>query len=73
MTEEIPEYLRKESTNERRMIATFRWKEGQERSWRMCYEARETITHMRNGCNEIREMERRGRGEMLNEDGREIR
>jgi hypothetical protein len=80
MTEEIPEYLGKESTKERRMMATFRCgneererMEGQERSCRMCYEARETITHMRSGCSEIRERERRERGEMLNEDGREIR
>jgi hypothetical protein len=33
----------------------------------MFYEERETIEHMWNGCSEMRE-----RGEILNEDGREI-
>jgi hypothetical protein len=39
----------------------------------MCYEERETIEHMWNGCSEMREKERKERGEILNEDGREIR
>jgi hypothetical protein len=39
----------------------------------MCYEERETIEHMRNGCSEIRKRERKERGEIQNEDGREIR
>jgi hypothetical protein len=30
------------------------------------------IEHMRNGCSEMRERERNERGEILNEDGREI-
>jgi hypothetical protein len=33
---------------------------------------RETIEHMWNGCSEIREREGKKRGEILNEDGREI-
>jgi hypothetical protein len=39
----------------------------------MCYEERETIGHMWNGCSEMRERERKERGEIQNEDGREIR
>jgi hypothetical protein len=46
--------------------------EGQRRC-RMCYEERETIEHMWNGCSEMREKERTERGEILNEDVREIR
>jgi hypothetical protein len=42
---------------------------GEERRCRMCYEERETIDHMWNE----RERERNKRGELLNEDGREIR
>jgi hypothetical protein len=38
----------------------------------MYYDARETIEHMWNGCSEMRERERKERGEILNEDGREI-
>jgi hypothetical protein len=38
----------------------------------MCYEERETIEHMWNGCSEMRERERKERGEILNEGGREI-
>jgi hypothetical protein len=34
---------------------------------------RETTEHMWNGCSEMRERERKERGEILNEDGREIR
>jgi hypothetical protein len=45
------------------------WTEGEEN--RMCYEERETIEHMWNGCSEIREMKRRVRGETLHEDGRQ--
>jgi hypothetical protein len=33
---------------------------------------RETIEHMWNGCSEMRERERKERGEILNEDGQEI-
>jgi hypothetical protein len=40
--------------------------EGEERRCRMCYEDRETIEHMWNGCSEIGERERK-------EDRREIR
>jgi hypothetical protein len=39
----------------------------------MCYEERETIEHMWNGCSEMREMEGKEREEILNENGREIR
>jgi hypothetical protein len=34
---------------------------------------RETIEHMWNGCSEMRERERKERGEIPNEDGRKIR
>jgi hypothetical protein len=34
---------------------------------------RETIEHMWNGCSEIREREKKERGAIQNEDGREIR
>jgi hypothetical protein len=37
----------------------------------MCYEERETIEHW-NGCNEMKARLRKQRGEILNEDGREI-
>jgi hypothetical protein len=46
--------------------------EGEERRCRMCYEERKTIEHMWNGCSEMRETERKERGEILNEDVREI-
>jgi hypothetical protein len=36
----------------------------------MCYEERETSEHMWNACSEMRERERKERGEILNEDGR---
>jgi hypothetical protein len=39
----------------------------------MCNEERETIQYMWNGCSEMRETERKERGQILNEDGREIR
>jgi hypothetical protein len=37
------------------------------------YKERKTIENMWNGCSEMRERERKERGEILNEDGREIR
>jgi hypothetical protein len=43
--------------------------EGKKRRCRMCYEERETIE---NGCGEMRGRERKERGDILNEDGREI-
>jgi hypothetical protein len=46
--------------------------EEEERRCRMCYEEKETIEHMWNGCSEMRERERKELGEMQNEDGREI-
>jgi hypothetical protein len=39
----------------------------------MCYEERETIEHMWNGCSEIREREKKALGAIQNEDGREVR
>jgi hypothetical protein len=39
----------------------------------MCYEEMETIEYMWNGCSEMRERERKERGEILNEDRREIK
>jgi hypothetical protein len=38
---------------------------------RMCYEERETIEHMWNGCSEMRERERKEQGAILNKDGRD--
>jgi hypothetical protein len=46
--------------------------EGEERRFRMCYEERETIEHMWKGCSEMRQRKGKERGEILNEDGREI-
>jgi hypothetical protein len=43
------------------------WIEGEERRCRMYYEERETIEHMWNGCSEMRERERKERGEIQNE------
>jgi hypothetical protein len=37
----------------------------------MCYEERETIGHVSNGCSEMREREGKEWEEILNEDGRE--
>jgi hypothetical protein len=48
------------------------WMEEEERMCRMCREERETIEHMWRGCGEMREREEKERGEILNEDGREI-
>jgi hypothetical protein len=80
MTEEIPEYWGRESAKERKMMTRFRfgneerenryWMEGEERRFTMCYKERETSEHMWNACSEIRERERKERGEILNEDGR---
>jgi hypothetical protein len=71
MTEEIPEYLGRASGKKRKMMARFRcgndkrgnryWMEGEERSYRMCYEERETTEHMWNGCGEMREEKETGR------------
>jgi hypothetical protein len=82
VTEEVPVYLGRESTKERKMMARFRcgneerenkyWMEEEERMCRMCREERETIEHMWRGCGEMREREEKERGEILNEDGREI-
>jgi hypothetical protein len=47
--------------------------EGKERKCRMCNEEREIIEDMWNGCSEMRERERKERGRILNEDGREIK
>ncbi|KAJ3619458.1 hypothetical protein MTP99_005138 [Tenebrio molitor] len=66
MTEEIPEYLRRESVAERKMMGIFRcgiaervnryWMEGKERR---CCEERETIEHMWNECRGMGERERK--------------
>jgi hypothetical protein len=48
------------------------WMEGEKRRCRMCCEEREAIENMWIGCSEIRERERKERGEILNEDAREI-
>jgi hypothetical protein len=55
MTEQIPEYLGRERAKERKMM----WEEGKRkqvldgrrgRRCRMCYEEREIMEHMWNGC-----------------------
>jgi hypothetical protein len=71
MTEDVPVYLRRESSKERKMMARFRYA-NEERRCRMCREENETIEHMWSGCNEMRESERKDRGEILSEDGREL-
>jgi hypothetical protein len=58
--EEIPEYLGRENARKRKMMTRFRcgneerenryWTEGEERRCRMCYDERETIEPMWNGC-----------------------
>ncbi|KAJ3619245.1 hypothetical protein MTP99_004944 [Tenebrio molitor] len=78
MTKEIPEYLTRESTRERKMMARFRcrnkerenryWTEGKKRRCRMCYDEKETIEQMSNGCSEMREREGNDRGEIQNQD-----
>jgi hypothetical protein len=75
MTEEILEYLGRESARERKMMVRFRYwnekkenmylMEGEERRCRMCYEERETIEHMWNG--------EKGTGRNTEENGREIK
>jgi hypothetical protein len=71
MTEEIPEYLGRENTRERKMMARFRcgneerensyWMEREERRCRMYYEARETIEHMWKEWMKPNETERKDR------------
>jgi hypothetical protein len=82
MTEEIPEYLGRESGRERKMVGRFRcgneekenryWMEREERRCRMCYEERKTIEHMWNGCSEMKGREGKELEEIQNEDGKEI-
>jgi hypothetical protein len=67
MTEEIPEYLGRESVKERKMMARFKCgnekretrycMEGEETRCRMCYEEKETIELIWNRCSEMRERE----------------
>jgi hypothetical protein len=40
------------------------WMEGEKRRCRMCYEEKEAIEHMWNGCGEMREREEKERGEI---------
>jgi hypothetical protein len=47
--------------------------EGEERRCSMCYEERKTFEYMWNGCSEMREKERKERGEIPNEDGSKIK
>jgi hypothetical protein len=49
------------------------WMRRVERRCRMCYEERETIEHMWNEYSEMRERKRKERGEIRNEDGKEIK
>ncbi|KAJ3620949.1 hypothetical protein MTP99_003131 [Tenebrio molitor] len=79
MTEEIAEYLGRESARKRKIMARFKcgdeerdnryWMGGEERRCRMCYEERETIEHVWNKCSEIKER----KGKEQNEGGREIK
>jgi hypothetical protein len=72
-----------EDKRERQMRARFRcwneerenkyWTEGEERRCRACCEEREAIEHIWNGCSEMRKREgEKARGEILNEDGKEM-
>lgn len=79
VTEELPEYLGRESVKEKRMMARFRcgneerenkfWMDEEERMCRMCGEGRETIEHMLRECTEMKEREE-SRAEILHEKGR---
>jgi hypothetical protein len=71
MTEEIAEYLGRKSAKERKM-ATFRCG-NEERENRYWMEGEERENKSRNGCSEMRQREEKERGEIQNEDGREIR
>jgi hypothetical protein len=73
MTEKIPEYLGIENARERKMMARFSCgnEERENMYWRKeCAISKETQLSMWKGCSEMRERERRG--EILNEDGREL-
>jgi hypothetical protein len=75
ITEEIPEYLGRESARERQMMARFRQVLDGKRGEKMqdvLRGEREMIDHMWSGCGEMRERERKKREEIRNEDGREI-
>jgi hypothetical protein len=72
MTEEIPEYLGRESARERKMMARFRCG-NEERENMYWMEGEERERKSRNGCSEMRQREGKERGEIQNEDGREIR
>jgi hypothetical protein len=75
MTEGVLVYLGRERAKEREMMARFRcgneerenryWTKGEEIRCKMCREESETIENMWSGCNEMRERERRERGEIL--------
>ncbi|KAH0813914.1 hypothetical protein GEV33_008877 [Tenebrio molitor] len=67
VTEDVPVYRCGNEERENKY-----WMEEEERMCRMCREERETIEHMWRGCGEMREREEKERGEILNEDGREI-
>jgi hypothetical protein len=58
---------------ERKQILNGRRRKKVENVLCMRRERERRIEHMRNGCSEMRERERKERGEILNEDGREIR
>jgi hypothetical protein len=73
MTKEIPEYLRRESAKERKLMTKCRcgneerengyWMGGEERRCRICYEGKEKIKHIWNGCSEMKERGRERKGE----------
>jgi hypothetical protein len=54
----------------RREKTSIGWKQRKEAA--ECAMRRETIGHMWNGCSEMRERKTKERGEIQNEDGREI-
>jgi hypothetical protein len=74
MTEKIPEYLGIENARERKMMARFSCgnEERENMYWRKecAIISKETQLSMWKGCSEMSERERRG--EILNEDGREL-
>ncbi|KAJ3656992.1 hypothetical protein Zmor_016028 [Zophobas morio] len=77
--DEVRKYTHRESIKEKRMMARFRcgneekennfWMDETDRKCRICWREGETIEHMLEGCEGLRELEE-SRGEVLNEDGR---
>ncbi|KAJ3656884.1 hypothetical protein Zmor_015929 [Zophobas morio] len=77
--DEVPKYTRRESIKEKRLMARFRcgneeeennfWMDETDRRCRICWREGETIEHMLEGCEGLRES-KESREEVLNEDER---